>query len=256
MVSQPKRRNTRSCGSSFLNRANERKSDLRNNVFYNWGPTNGGYTAEGGRYNFVNNYYKPGPSTATSNSLVHRIFSPNPDNGNNSQAAGVWGTFHVTGNYIDDTCSKITTSQKSSIASANSNNWNGIHPDTGNGALPGGNKAGIRSAIEYPHESVTTHTAAIAFEKVLEYAGASFARDTIDRRIVRETKEGTFTYKGTTSTNGLIDTQSDVGGWPVLETRNVPLDSNGDGIPDAWANANDLEPNAASNANGYDLSKT
>ena len=55
--------------------------DMRNCVFYNWGTTNSGYAAEGGYYNFVNNYYKSGPATGTG--IKYRIFQPNADDGSN-----------------------------------------------------------------------------------------------------------------------------------------------------------------------------
>lgn len=47
--------------------------DFTNNVIYNWG-SNNVYAGEGGNYNLVNNYYKPGPST---NSKVRsRVLNP------------------------------------------------------------------------------------------------------------------------------------------------------------------------------------
>lgn len=70
-------------------------------------------------------------------------------------------------------------------------------------------------------------TAEKAYETVLEKAGCSLSRDAVDTRIVGEVRNGKSTYKGSNgSTGGLIDTQSDVGGWPELkEAAARPQDS-------------------------------
>lgn len=229
-------RTPRLCGSRYTGRPNDEMADLRNNVFYNWGPTNGGYAGEGGSYNFINNYYKPGPSTATKNSLTYRIFQPNADDGKNAVSnKGVWGKFYVAGNYFDDGCSKLSTQAKNNIAKTNADNWVGIHPNTNNGALPGGSIDNIKSLTEFEAGPTTTHTAAAAYDKVLAYAGASLKRDVIDARVVSDVLTGSFTYKGTTSSNGLIDTQTDSEGYITYNSTPKPTDSNNDGIPDDWA---------------------
>ncbi|HPG34630.1 MAG TPA: T9SS type A sorting domain-containing protein, partial [Lentimicrobium sp.] len=81
--------------------------------------------------------------------------------------------------------------------------------------------------------------------KVVLFAGACLAQDSVDMRITHEAETGTVTYTdgGNGSTNGLIDTQSAVGGWPVLKTGEAPTDSDEDGMPDNWETDNGLNKN-------------
>src|SRR5690606_38077421 len=102
---------------------------------------------------------------------------------------------------------------------------------------------------------IKEETAAAAYEKVLNLAGASLKRDEVDARIVSETRNGTATYNGSkTGYHGIIDSQTDVGGWPTLVQTTPPADTDGDGMPDAWETANKLDPNTP-NATGRDLSE-
>lgn len=225
-------RNPRFCGSRYSNDPDNEKVDFRNNVIYNWG-NNSGYAGEGGSYNMVNNYYKPGPATYAKGGLVaYRIFQPNSDDGKNSQPKGVWGKFHVSGNVMHNN------------TSVNNDNWNGIHLSLRTGETT--TKADIRANEPFDMFSYVPKTAQQAYDDVLAKAGASLVRDAIDTRIVSEVQQGIFTYTGSNgSRNGIIDTQTDVGGWPVytFESSQVLLDTDGDGIPDVWEDANGLDIN-------------
>lgn len=236
LLAHHKSRTPRLCGSRYTGKPEEELADLRNNVFYNWGPTNGGYAGEGGSYNFINNYYKPGPSTATKDNITYRIFSPNGDDGKETNPLGTWGVFYVAGNYFDDSCTKLSSKSKTNMAKTNADNWIGIHPSTSNCPLPDGNIEKIKSNSEFNVVSPTTHPAATAYEKVLAYAGASLKRDEIDARVISDVKSGSYTYKGSNgSSNGLIDTQVDCEGYIPYHSTTKPTDSNNDGIPDEWA---------------------
>lgn len=238
LIAHHNSRNPRLCGSRYTGKPEVELADLRNNVFYNWGG-NSGYAGEGGSYNFINNYYKP--SSATKEGATNRIFQPNGDDGKNTNAIGVWGTFYVDGNFFDNTSPAIQNHAKKDkvlglIADTNRDNWEGIHPNPSTAVpLPSGGKNTLKSNVEFKVAPVTTHTAQEAYESVLAHVGTSHKRDAIDERIISETRNGTYTYQGSNgSTNGLIDSQKDVGGYILYNSEEKPQDSNNDGIPDAW----------------------
>ena len=93
------------------------------------------------------------------------------------------------------------------------------------------------------------------------HAGASLpVRDAVDSRIIEEVRGGYATYEGQTykeqkrqpdlsKKSGIIDSQNDVGGWPVLNSLPAPEDSDHDGMPDEWEKAQKLNPNNPNDRN-------
>ena len=59
--------------------------------------------------------------------------------------------------------------------------------------------------------------------------GLSIKRDAVDKRVLKSVVEGSVTYK-----QGIIDSQEDVGGWPILRTKKAGKDTDNDGIPNKW----------------------
>ena len=91
----------------------------------------------------------------------------------------------------------------------------------------------------FPYPAISCETSATdAYPRVLAAAGASLARDAVDHRIAEEVKTG----KPRFGNHGIIDSQKDAGGWPELRSLPAPLDSDQDGMPDAWENAHGLNP--------------
>ena len=213
----PRLNGARTHGSEFV--------DFRNNVIYNW-VNNNTYAGEGGAYNIINNYYKPGPST--SKNARARFLNPYKKLPKLS-----YGKFFVDGNHVDGS-PEVTV-----------DNWKGVVMNDGSDA----DKQQARMNGKFPAESLQTQTAREAYELVLKYAGASFRRDTLDGRIVRDVKNGT---------GKIIDVQGGyahgtpyeqtVNAWPVLHSLPAPKDSDQDGMPDEWEAKTGLNPNDASDA--------
>lgn len=241
-------RTPRLCGSRYTGKPDEEKVELFNNVIYNYG-SDGAYAGEGGSYNFINNYYKPGPFTATKTSYK-RLFTAYADDGKNNNVKGVHGVFFFKGNYIDPTCTKLSDKQRKDIKLVNKDNSLGLIIK--NDFAPIGEVLAKSPFMIAEHSSL--QSARDAFVSVLKYAGASLCRDSHDERIVREAKEGTYTFEGSHgSTNGMIDQPSDVGGWGEYRQTTAPIDSDGDGIPDEWEKKNGLNPNDPKDGAIYSL---
>jgi pectate lyase len=109
-----------------------------------------------------------------------------------------------------------------------------------------------------PAETITTTTAYQAYDQVLAGAGANMGlncdgtflprRDAIDTRIVNDVSAGT---------GKIIDNPSEVGGWLTIPPATPCVDSDHDGMPDAWEQKYGFNPNDPSdaskdaNGNGY-----
>ncbi|MDR0845548.1 MAG: pectate lyase [Tannerella sp.] len=235
-------RNPRFCGARYHESTKETEmADFRNNVIYNWG-FNSSYAGENGRYNMVNNYYKPGP--ATQKDVQDRILEAwqSKDYGGFHD----FGRFYINGNVMEGT-PEVTA-----------DNWKGVdyklfiereHIDQ---TQPKDDSLFQRCSSPQPFEYVITtqHTAEQAYAAVLQQGGANLFRDAIDKRIVNEVLNGTFTY----GDKGMIDSQTQVGGWTELSSKPYPADSDKDGIPDAWEKAHKLNKKNAKDANAYTLS--
>ncbi|HEY6143836.1 MAG TPA: LamG-like jellyroll fold domain-containing protein [Flavobacterium sp.] len=206
-------------------------NEFVNNIVYNWGNFGNAYThAESGEayimggdsagssdVNIINNYFIGGPNTSTSTSTP---FSRGNTNFN----------LYGSGNYFD-------------------NNRNGIL----DGALvpanlsgyPTGDAATILSTpYDYPMKN-TTLTAQQAFDKAVLSVGASYPRrDQVDNLIISDlmSKGTTATYvyiqKDLTDQFGFVN-----GGAGHVYGAPAPLDTDSDGMPDAWEDANGLNKN-------------
>lgn len=216
-------------------------TDFRNNVIYNWGH-NSIYGGEGMNVNIISNYYKPGPATLSRQRIVAIDKNEKPE----AEVYNIWGKYYISGNVIEGN------------PEGSKDNWTqGVFAQMKPSYhLTDQDKNEIK--INQPHDiqnNIKTHSAKEAYEKIVQIAGAALIRDAVDLHILKDVKNGSFTYEGSKgSTNGIIDSQEDVGGFPDLKPGTSLPDSDHDGMPDEWEIKNKLNPEAA-NANGKDLDK-
>lgn len=244
--------------------------DFRNCVMFNWGNSNGCYGGPGGgQINIVNNYYKGGP--ATPDSKANRVTQVSVgDEGNSTieKLRGLASRYYISGNTTETHGGKITHNR----------DWDGVDYDEGTYTLDGEPYTAdpnayydaphvtidgvscvkIRMEEPCPTGEVTTHDAATAFSKVLDYAGASLYRDDVDARYKREVTSGNPEYIGSvTEEEGLIDLVADVEGYTEANfgtsSRPAGFDSDGDGMPDDWEIANGLNPDDPGDGNDKKL---
>jgi hypothetical protein len=102
--------------------------------------------------------------------------------------------------------------------------------------VEGGHHAGYRQTAPLAAAAVTTESARQSFEHVLAHSGASHVRDSVDERIVAELRA---------RRGRLIDSQTDVGGWPQAESSKAATDRDDDGMPDTWESRHGSDPDVA-----------
>ena len=243
----------------------DERMDMRNNVIYNFG-SNGCYGGEGMTVNIVNNYYKPGPGSPTSTKgkriagIGIRTNSYIAEYPAYAPALHLWGKYYVTGN------------KNSKYSDVTSNNWQiGILDQVDGSSCDGTWTQATRDSIKLtepmPFIYTTTHTADMAYERVLDYVGCSKSRDSFDEMMVSDTRQGKASHTGSGLSQGFINTQDDNkpagassswSAWPTLNSTEALTDGDGDGIPDEWETANGLNPSDKNdgntlNAEGYTM---
>lgn len=236
-----------------------------NNVIFNWR----GRTVDGGDYsamfNMINNYYKPGPATPKNSPVAHRILKP--EAGRSKHPYKQYARVYANGNYVEG------------FPEVTADNWNGGIQIEGQRNTEGyTDQMRVNSPFAMPYLRVMSAQAAYDF--VLENVGANIpCRDKVDQIIIDEVRtgeiyyakdadkyrgdvsglapqsqaaDGSFRYRriGPDSYKvGIITDPRQMGGYPEYKGEKY-VDTDNDGMPDAWEKANGLNPNDASDANG------
>ncbi len=183
------------------------------NVVYNY---QAGYTAGNSAgvftHDIIGNYFISGPSTTSASDAFYQV---------NGQS------IFVSGNFLDD-------------------NADGTLNGSGTGT-PGGATA-LAAAWSPSTASLPIHTtAAAAYAAVIASAGASLHRDQVDTLVIADAMSLGKTGRLWTSqtATGLANS-----GYGTLAGGAAPVDTDGDGMPDAWEIRYGLNPNSAADANG------
>lgn len=196
--------------------------DFRNNVIYNW--------SKGGTANFadhfvncVNNVWRPGPMTdATALPIAMKGSLPDLARG------------YLSGNVFEGRADLT----RDNYAALDFERW--LKPK-GKYAYAGKLTDWKADAPDLGANVPITQGAADAYELVLARAGASLHRDAVDTRVIENVRK---------KQGKLLDSQSEVGGWPTLHSHPAPIDTDGDGMPDVWEQTHGLDAHNPEDHNG------
>ncbi len=266
-------------------------SEFANNVVYNWSQSGNQYGGEYDKsvveapawaksdpgYNRVylfNNYYRPGPSTKNGTTGGRYFCAP----------SSPYGEWYLSGNKFE-TSSKWAPSASiwsdTELQKVNADNLYGAVAGNSSRAinLTGTNASTyIMPSVPYALSGMTYEPADAAYQKVVAQAGASLPRyDEVDRRLLDEAagkRDPLYAGPSIPTDPGIIDSPDDIRlsehdiymadgeiytNYPFLGMRDgdkYAVDTDGDGMPDAYETAKGLNPNyaadgAATAHNGY-----
>ena len=220
-----------------------------NNVIYNWWNR----SVDGGDsksfFNIINNYFKPGPITPVDKPISYRILKP--EAGRDKSHPTAFGKAYVNGNIVEG-YEKVTK-----------NNWDGGVQLSDEYKLEDFVKD-IRVDKPFEMPTVSIIDTKKAYNFVLENVGANFPkRDAVDARVVKTVETGKAIYvenaplyipkyvkrrlPADSYKKGIITDPRQVGGLPEYKGQPV-VDTDNDGMPDAWEKANGLNPNDPTDA--------
>ncbi|RZM28165.1 MAG: polysaccharide lyase [Pedobacter sp.] len=215
--------------------------DFRYNVIFNWGHRSIDGGDETSMVNLINNYFKPGPATKEDMRAVFaRIEQRSMYSPGSAWKEGDWyakeqnrpGKWYVAGNMMEGN------------DELNKNNWAGMRSKETKASIISDNSMSENIArVNTPFVGwpVAPHqTAEEAYKAVIAKAGATLPkRDAVDTRVAEMVRSGKTTTK-----TGIIKDVAEVGGYPVLKFNpsQVPVDTDGDGMPDEWEKKYNLDP--------------
>ncbi len=222
-----------------------------NNVVYNWWNR----SVDGGDnksfFNIINNYFKPGPITPLDKPISYRLLKP--EAGRDKSHPVSFGKAFVSGNIVEGNA-KVTK-----------NNWDGGVQLAEEFKLEDYVKdIRVDKAFEMPMSSENIMSTKNVYNFVLQNAGANFPkRDAVDTRVVKTVITGKAIYvenaplfvskyvkrrlPADSYKQGIITDIRQVGGLPEYKGQPV-IDTDMDGMPDAWEKANGLNPNDPTDA--------
>ncbi|CAM3898767.1 hypothetical protein VA7868_00507 [Vibrio aerogenes CECT 7868] len=189
--------------------------DFVNNVIYGWG-NRSGEAIDGTKGGYVHLNY------------VGNYAIANQDSRN---AASLWDEKKTKGILTYQHDNKLDNNMNGKLDGKN-NGWD-LFPKF---------KKNQKLTKRWSFPEVPTVSADQAYKIVLQQVGASLVRDSIDQRIIEQVKN---------NSGSIIDSQTEVGGLPDLNSGYAKQDSDQDGMPDAWEQAHGLNASDPSDSSQY-----
>jgi hypothetical protein len=190
---------------------------MYNSVVYNWLEYATHTGSERVHFNWVNNYYKPGPSTPVEIATHAFEFHGDPE-----------ARVYAHGNHIG------------ASAEASANNKLAVFHNQKFKKMSVADKEAMKVDAPFGEPLPPMQSAQEAYEAVMADAGATLpARDAVDLRIIKTVREG----RGT-----VIQKETDLPEnqrWPDYRSLSAPADADKDGLPDFWETQFDLNPQDA-----------
>ena len=212
----------------------------------------------GHEVNFVNNYYIKGPNTT--NTRLFLVADEKRSSGDPSKGPSQW---YVAGNIFDgepnatnDNWSAVTIKKYSkeearvdTLIRTKTPYWDCNADST--------EFSGLYDFDSYAYAASDFQNASDAYQTVLDTAGC-FPRDHVENRLIRETRDNTYTYIGSNAgKKGVIDLETDAEGFYDYPQVAALVDTDQDGMPDEWETANGCNPTMPDNnvrhASGYTM---